>query len=97
MKTFWVTFFVGNATKVAHKLEQVAYGYRMECGRWLDGKVDEEDLDAIELVESAINAVYAGSGEEVTLELPDSLTDVFRKYLETAEEATDTTEDDPED
>ena len=76
-----ITFFIEDATAAAHKIEKVAYGYRYNDSKWIDGKVDENDLDDVEVTETAINVVYSAQGEEVTLELPEALAEALKKHF----------------
>jgi len=77
-----ITFFVEDSAKIAHRIEKVAYGYRYNDDRWIEGKVDEDDLDAVEITEEAINIVYSAQGEEVTLELPAPLAEALKKCFQ---------------
>lgn len=89
MKTIKVTLFVGNASRAAHRIERTAYGYMNNKNRWVEGKVDEEDFDAVDLINEAINILYSCRGEEVTIELPAVLRVVAKRkeqYEEAAEE-----------
>jgi len=97
MKTIKITLFVGNAARAAQRIEKTAYGYRGKADKWVDGKVAEDDFDAIDLINDAINLLYSCRGEEVTIELPSVLRTVAEqkeRYEETAEEIEEETTDD---
>ena len=59
-------------TKLAVRLENTLTGYKHQ-GRWVEPLVDEDDFVGQELVESAINILYAREGEKITIELPRAL------------------------
>lgn len=75
MKTISITIVVNNGEKAARRLEKVAYGHKYGR-RWIAGKLDDEDCLASDMVEEAINLLYACRGDEVTIELPATLSSV---------------------
>ena len=80
MKVLEITFFVDDATRIAHRVEKIAYGYEYR-GKRVAGKVNADDLEAIEVVNEAIDIVYSCRGEAVSIELPTLLARELKRYL----------------
>lgn len=72
-----------DAAAIAHFIEKWAYGHRNKNEKWITGLVDQENVEDVEAVESAINAIYAAEDDDphvIEIELPERLAEKFEFF-----------------